>query len=348
MPPRSRQIALAFPIGTPYLEAVIRGVMDRAQIHGNWQFAFSPDAASVPIQSLRDWDGDGVIAWLPTPPEIKAARRLGIPVINLSAQQQDMSLPLVTSDQQATGRSAAEHLLSKRFRRFGFYGLRDTHYSDLRGEGFRKAIEDAGYSCSICLAENTIDADQPWRWDAPQVEHWLQSLETPVGILAAHDYRARVILVACARLGLRVPEDVAVIGVNNDVVTCAFCQPTLSSVTVDGVQVGRAAADLLEQLMRGQAAPEQPVLIPPTGLVERDSTRTVAVDDPRVAAPPNFCWNTPESASVWKMRRATQAYRGACSKCVSHPCSAARRTNISHAIASSLPRQRWPIRRDSN
>jgi len=281
MPSKARQIALAFPIGTPYLEGVVRGVMDHARRRGPWHFAFSPDAGSVPIQSLRGWDGDGVIAWLTSKRDIRTAAGLPQPVINLSAQLKDTALPTVTPDHQITGRLAGEHLLTRRFRRFGYYGLRDTHYSDLRLEGFRQAV---GSDVSVCLAQNTVSAREPWRWDRRQLERWLQSLQTPAGVFAAHDYRARAVLVAAERVGLRVPQDVAVVGVNNDAVACEFCEPSLSSGAVDAVEVGRRAAGLLDRLMCGRPAPTRPVRVPPAGLVERDSTRTIAVDDPRIGA----------------------------------------------------------------
>ena len=288
MPRKARQIALAFPIGTPYLEGVVRGVMEHARRRGPWHFAFSPDAGSVPIQSLRDWGGDGVISWLTSKRDIRTAAGLKQPVINLSAQLKDTGLPTVTPDHHAAGRLAGEHLIDRRFRRFGFYGLRDTHYSDLRLEGFRRT---AGSDVSICLADNTVSAREPWRWDRRQLERWLKSLKPPVGILAAHDYRARAVLVAAERVGLRVPEDVAVVGVNNDAVTCEFCKPSLSSVAVDAVEVGRRAAQLLDRLMRGRPAPAQPVLVSPAGLIERASTRTVAVDDPRVGAAAQYLFD---------------------------------------------------------
>jgi LacI family transcriptional regulator len=104
-------------------------------------------------------------------------------------------------------------------------------------------------------------------------------LRPPVGLLAVHDYRARLVLEACAALGLRVPDDVAVIGVDDDVVACELAEPPLSSVALPGADIGMEAARLLDHLMRGGRPPAAPVLLPPTGVVARRSTDVVAFED---------------------------------------------------------------------
>jgi LacI family transcriptional regulator len=112
----------------------------------------------------------------------------------------------------------------------------------------------------------------------------LKSLVLPVGVLAVHDYRARVLVDECVRLGLDVPHDVAVLGVGNDLAACEFCQPSLSSVSPAARRVGYEAAAILDRLMAGQPVPHRDLLIPPDGVVHRRSTDTMAVDDPNVNA----------------------------------------------------------------
>ena len=116
------------------------------------------------------------------------------------------------------------------------------------------------------------------------MERWLRTLQPPVAVMASTDMRACMVADACARLGWRVPEDVAVIGVDNDPVVCEFSRPPLSSASRHDAEVGRRAAALLDRLMSGAPVPRQPILIAPDGVVARRSTETLAIEDPVVAA----------------------------------------------------------------
>ena len=120
------------------------------------------------------------------------------------------------------------------------------------------------------------------------LDRWLQRLPRPVGLLTTHDYLSRVVVDECLRLGLNVPHEVAVIGIGNDTVVCEFCQPTLSSVSRNAWRVGYEAAALLDRLMAGKNPPSHDITIPPDGVITRQSTDTVNVDDAEVAAAVRF------------------------------------------------------------
>jgi LacI family transcriptional regulator len=105
-----------------------------------------------------------------------------------------------------------------------------------------------------------------------------------MGILAVHDYRARLLVDECHRKGLNVPNDVAIIGVDNDNLVCEFCSPPLSSVSRSGYRTGYETAVLLDRLMAGEPPPEEDVLIAPDGVIKRESTGLIVVDHPHVAA----------------------------------------------------------------
>jgi LacI family transcriptional regulator len=130
----------------------------------------------------------------------------------------------------------------------------------------------------------------PRRWDLLQagLKQWLAGLPKPVGIMACNDSRGRHLLEACRQLGLRVPDDVAVIGVDNDDLMCELAIPPLSSVAQDAEGVGYQAAGLLDQLMRGRRRRPTHLVVPPTCLVERESTDLVATDDPLVSGALRF------------------------------------------------------------
>jgi LacI family transcriptional regulator len=270
------------------------GVAKYAHEHGGWDFTTSPptlaEAAEVALtcHSLKGWPGDGAIVVINEPAEARAARQLRIPVVCINGNIRRCGVPRVMTDHYATGRMAAEHLIERGLPRLAYYGLSELGYSQERQQGFVDRAAEAGIPCKIFNMPANTDLRAPWHKRRESLSKWLKSLDVPVGILAVHDYRARVLIDECLRLGLRVPYDVAVLGIDNDLTACEFCQPTLSSVSRATWKNGYEAARLLDQLMNGEAAPPDDILIPPEGLVTRRSTDTIAVTDPHVTAAVHF------------------------------------------------------------
>ncbi len=284
MPSRPKRVALALPLGVPTMERITRGIMEHAAGRaGGWQLVFSPEAVALPLAALRPQEIDGVIAFAATRVEEKRLAALGVPAVNLSGALPAPRIPIVTTDNRSVGRLAAAHLLARGFRRFAYYGVGDVWYGRERGAGFADAVRAAGFSCSVCHARSGLDRGRPWLIDLRQLRRWLGRLRAPVGLLAVHDYRGRAVLDACAALGLRVPDDVAVVGVDDDVVACELATPTLTSVAPPGVEIGRRAAETLDELMSGRAASGRSTLIPATEIVARRSTDVLAVEDTTVA-----------------------------------------------------------------
>jgi LacI family transcriptional regulator len=173
--------------------------------------------------------------------------------------------------------------MARRFRRFGYYGVRDLWYSEQRRIGFEKALKAAGFKCSSIESTNLIRSPWDWRRVGGELARWLRSLQTPVGIMASWDLRAQMLSEACTMIGLRVPEDVAIVGVDNDPIACEFCIPQLTSVSRNDRELGWQAAHLLSQLLEGKRSFKLPILIPPDGVVARQSTDTLVIEDPEVA-----------------------------------------------------------------
>jgi LacI family transcriptional regulator len=287
-------VALTYPVSVPWMAMVFRGATDYAREHGGWDFVTSPPTLSgseelaLTMYSLKGWPGDGVIAAISDPAEAEAAGRLKIPVVNIAGGLRECALPRVAVDHYAVGRMAAEHLLECGLRRLAYYGLRGLSYSDQREQGFKDRAQEAGTSCEVFDSLPCSDPYASWHQRTAPLDRWLKKLPKPIGILAVHDYRARVVLDECQRLGIRVPHEVAVVGVDNDPTVCEFCRPTLSSVSRSAWKVGYEAAALLDRLMNGQAPPKHDTSILPEGVVARQSTDTIAVDDPHVTAAVRF------------------------------------------------------------
>lgn len=276
---RTKRIALALPLGVPHLERVVHGIHLYVQRTSEWDLVTSPETHSIPVSSLEGWDGDGVIAMINATAELRVVRTLRCPVVNLSGALANAGLPRVRVDYAAAGNMAADHLWRRGFERFAYYGLRGVFYARACREGFQRQVEQRGGHCSFYEDESTTGLAQPWRHDHGALDKWLQSLEVPVGLMASHDPRAVLVAQACRRIGLRVPDEVAIIGFNNDIHSCEFCDPPLSSVSRPGEKVGFEAAALLDRLMRGGPAPRGDIILPPEGVVERASTDTIAIAD---------------------------------------------------------------------
>lgn len=266
------------------MERLLSGVLSYAKMQGNWAFVRAPEQLSPSFEWLKDWQGDGALVMITSKRDASVARSLDIPVVNLTAYLEDTGIPTVMVDHQEIGRLAAVHLLEQRFRRFGYYGVRDIFYSEQRRSGFAETVRQAGGQCKILEVLPVEASPGNWRRHQRELDSWLKSLTPPVGIMASTDLRAGIVADACSRLGLAIPDDVALVGVDNDPVACELCQPPLSSVARNDHEVGRRAAALLDHLMSGRPPPEKPILIAPDGVVCRRSTETMAVDDPHVAA----------------------------------------------------------------
>jgi LacI family transcriptional regulator len=275
-----KNIVLAIHIAVPGLEGILHGVVDYAQSHGNWRFALNLDAYTFPLENLDGWNGDGAIAMIETEDQARMAKSWGFPVINVADTLIDSGLPLVTNDNRKIGRLAAMHLKGRGLRHFAFYGLEDMWYSQERYAGFREAIEADGGKC--CVFESTSSFRAMWtaQWQSNELDEWLLGLPRPCGLMATHDFRAWAAIESCRRLGIAVPYEVAVIGVDDNPVICNSCNPPLSSVRPNCHQVGYRAAELLDKLMEHRSKKPQCLLIKPDRISERGSTDTFAVEDP--------------------------------------------------------------------
>ncbi len=284
-----KRIALLLAQDQGHCRKLLRGVQTYAMQKQGWVLHDSPPVLQI-VDSLRKWQPDAIIAHLFEPEIAQRVVQLGIPTVNTTSNVEKLEAPLVEVDHQAIGRLAAEHFLERRFTNFGFFGSTWAHSSKVRKAGFSDRLAKQGYRVSSCYAEYLprllVTAD--WRSVDDNVYQWLRDLPKPVGILACNDPPARYLAEACRQLGLRVPDTVALLGVDNDELECGLTKPPLSSVALPGEQIGYEAARLLDRLMAGKKSPKRPRLFAPLGIVTRQSTDTMAIDDVTVAAALGF------------------------------------------------------------
>lgn len=280
---RYLEIAFAFPRGSPQ-EVFIEGILEYSQQnHRRWSFMIAPEANSVSISQLVGWPGDGVIAALNSPAEAKVAESFPIPVVNISSALDVSPVPRTMVDNYAIGKLAARHFLERAYDNLGFYGLKSIAYSQRRYEGFRDSLEKYGIQVTSHLAAPTFKLrGNAWLSQQAELTAWLKTIELPIGILAVSDARARQLLNSCQQLGLQVPNQVAVLGVDDQQIICEHFHPTISSIARNSVQEGYEAARILDSLLEERELPENDLLVAPAAVIPRESTETVAVQDERL------------------------------------------------------------------
>ena len=276
----TRRIAVMVGAGSGWGNGILRGIVHYAVAHGPWEFCVEFPGLSV--VAVRDWQVDGIIVPVRGEEYARLFRERPVPVVNVCGIVGEPGLPTVRVDDMAAGRLGAEHLLERGFRHYAFCGFADFNFSDRRREGFGETVRKAGHDVSVYVHDPPLKTE--WSWDRQEMDlaRWVASLAGPVGIMASNDERAWHLTEACRRVGVRVPEEAAIIGVDNDELRCEFSSPPTSSVAVPAERIGFEAAAMLDRLIQGGPAPREPVLIRPQGVVARRSTDVVAVDDPEV------------------------------------------------------------------
>lgn len=268
---------------------LLRGVARYAQHHGPWSFYWEPAGLERALPMLESLDADGII--MRDVENVSEVLASGIPAVVVGHSRTEVpGLVNVVTDSRAIGQLAAEHLMNCGFRNFGYCGLarssiERTPWSQQRGESFAERLAEAGFSTAFFdLPESTSSpANTPWPHDRQQLVSWLKSLPQPIGIMACNDDRAEQVVEACRAAKLHVPDQVAVIGADNDDLVCSFCNPPLSSVAIAFERAGYQSAESLHSLMCARRPTHFKIIAAASHVVTRHSTDILAVEDPAVA-----------------------------------------------------------------
>lgn len=282
-PPR---VAILVEASTGSARETLRGVAEFLQSHGvRWAIDHeSRRLQAGPPPWLARWRGDGIIARIHSPKTMAVIARLGVPAVDLWGQPWAATLPHVHLDHRAEARLAAEHLFERGFRRFGFVGVGNVAWSTARAAAFTAAVGEYGCPCERFELHGSPLTGLPPTSRSPRLRDWLRRQSRPLGIMAANDFYAAVTAAACGEAELAVPEQVAIVGADNDEPVCELASPPLTSVSVNHRGQGFEAARLLDRLMAGRVSGKARIAIRPLGIVSRQSTAVLAIEDPVVAA----------------------------------------------------------------
>ncbi len=277
--------------------SLLRGISEYARHHGPWAFHWEPGGFANVSRRIDLLQADGII--LRDMEGIEEVLRFRIPVIVVGHRRREVpGLSNVITDSRMTARLAAEHLIDCGFREFAFVGYDGTPWSDERRDAFAECLRQAGFALRLypppgARGENPEPVYEekaaPWAQEQAAIANWLKELPAPVGIMACNDDRAQNVVEACKVAGLRVPDQVGIIGADNDELVCELADPPLSSVAINFERAGFESARLLHQLLRHpRQSRANNILVEPTHVVPRQSTDLLFIDDLAVSRAVRF------------------------------------------------------------
>lgn len=280
---RHKHVALAVGYPSGFEDEIVRGAIDYAEYAGGWTFATQGHRPFMPIEDIDLTAVDGVIGLLTEPRWIDALVQADIAAVNASTRCEEALLARAGNDDPAIGRMAGEHMLKLGLRDYGYVARGHSWFAQRRLHGFVQVIEPVtGRRCQVF--DGIDHGDQSYE---SALSLWLSQLPKPIGIMAENDSTALILIRVAVELGLRVPEDIAVLGVDNDRWATSLSPVPISSVQIDARRIGYQAARLLDRLMRQQPANE-PIWVPPVGVATRTSTDITFQEDAAVVSALRF------------------------------------------------------------
>ncbi len=284
------QVLLIFLTRFEESMAMLRGIAHYGRTHQLWS-AFHDDQARAETDPswLRSKKWDGVISRHTTPGLAQMCARLKIPLVDMNDVAPIPGVPKIRPDNVGIGHLGAEHFLERGHSHFGFAGFSNDGWSCERRDGFVVALQLAGRKCDVF--DVIYPGDLSPVWDEEQITtlaNWLKRLPKPAAVMGCFDLRAQQLISAAESCNILVPEDVAILGANNDLIRCELSYPPLSSVAPNAFQSGFRAAEILAEMLSGRKPSVYDLRIDPLGVVTRPSTDALAITDRSVATAVSF------------------------------------------------------------
>jgi LacI family transcriptional regulator len=278
-----RHVALLVETDDSWGCSVIRGIADYSQNHGHWNLLIDPQDNDQRSALPDLWNGDGIIARLGSRLQVDQVRSRRVPTVNVDTVFPGLSgVCDVVTDDAERARLALAHLRDRGFEKFAYFAPPSHRYSDKRGKEFIELVREQGFECHEYKPGYRVGRKIGWEEQQRRVFRWLSSLPRPVAVLTVDAHRGRQLAEICYMSEIRVPDQVAILAGDTDDLMCEVCTPPLSSVALAGRRIGYEAAAALDRMMCGEAPPQQPIRIPPHGVISRQSTDILAIDDDTV------------------------------------------------------------------
>ena len=283
MKTKQPRIVLLMDTNRAYERGLLRGILKYSRLHGPLSFWRKQNVVSggpkeITLDMIKEWNPDGII-WREGYEDLNI-QSLGLPTIYAPFTQPDPHLLNVVSDDAGIGAKAADHLLRRGFRNFAYYGLSDRcYFSQDRKASFARTVEKAGFKAESCNKNNLC-----------KLTEWISGLTKPLGMMVSNDDCAVDCYDAIRKLNLRIPDDVAIIGVGNDELVCDFAHPPLSSVAMNTEHAGYEIARALVDMIAG-SHPTEDIVSGALEVVERQSTNIFAIRDKLISKAIQFIYS---------------------------------------------------------
>jgi LacI family transcriptional regulator len=278
------KIILLSDFAEEYNKNILRGITRYSKDHGPWTFCKMPTyyRETIGIDGIlkwaKEWGADGIIGQFYNNEEVEKFTRANIPVIAQDFKERFTDIPNITGAYKETGRLGANYFLKKGFKHFAFYGFGNIVWSRERAQGFEERIKDAGFNVHYYEHQDPNAVDL-WYYKPSALSEWLRSLPKPVALMACDDNQGLHIAEAAKHAGIRIPDEVAVLGVDNDETICDLSETPLSSIELDAEKGGYEAARLMERMVAEKTCNGPDVIVKATQVVTRHSTDIFASQD---------------------------------------------------------------------
>lgn len=283
------KIILLLDFSEEYSKGLLRGITRYSKEFGPWLFCRMPlfyretMGVSGMLQWAKEWKADGIIGQLYNDADLIKFVEAGIPVVAQDFKERFDEIPNITGAYRETGVMGAEYFLKKGFKNFAFYGFSDIVWSRERAEGFEDRLSKAGHKVHY-FEHRKSRSEELWYYKPSSLSKWLKSLPKPVALMSCDDNQGQHITEACRHSGVRIPEEVAVLGVDNDETICDISDPPLSSIGLDVEKAGYDTAKLLDLMIRKKLSKPYDIVVKPTQVVTRQSTDIYATHDHYIAS----------------------------------------------------------------
>lgn len=282
------KIILLTDLTEEYGRSLIKGIMAYAKDNGPWVFCRMPEAfkdingTKAFCKWAIEWGADGIIGRIDSEQDAELIKQTGLPLISQDFKERLKNAVNITGAYYETGKMAAEYFLKNGHSNFAFYGFKDIVWSRERAEGYEATVAKHGFKVHY-FEQNKSNKPELWYYKPSPLSEWLTSLPKPIALLACDDNLGQQITEACKLTGIRIPEQLAVLGVDNDEMICNISNPALSSIGLDVVKAGYDAATLMDKMIMQKKKKKWPdIIVKPTQIITRQSTDIYAANDPYV------------------------------------------------------------------
>jgi len=288
-PKQRRRIALLVESSRSFGRGIVRSIAEWVRERQDWEVFYQDCGLGELLPPwFRNWEGDGIMARLENHRIINAVRKKALPVVDVRGTIAVKGIPIVRTDDREVAQLAVQHFVDRGFRQLAYCGYPGADYSDRRCRAFGEIADASGLASYVYSPRKRQQMTDLRRYEQHgliyerDVAPWIESLPKPIGLLACNDVRGHQVLSACREVGTPVPEEVAVIGVDNYDVLCELATPPLSSIEQNTREITRRAASILDRMMDGDSPPKSE-WIKPVRVVTRLSSDVLAIEDADVA-----------------------------------------------------------------